>query len=80
MKAELYKRLFRAIFSEDVSSLKRNANSVITFLQTLWKKFQLLKSLNTLCLRVEKAKVDYLLCQRVSAQIHNWYRIFQENN
>ena len=29
MKAELYKRLFRAIFSEDVSSLKKIAITVI---------------------------------------------------
>ena len=29
MKAELYKRLFRAIFSEDVSSLKKIAITII---------------------------------------------------
>lgn len=26
MKAELYKRLFRAIFSEDIASLKKNSH------------------------------------------------------
>lgn len=29
MKAELYKRLFRAIFSEDIVSLKKIANTII---------------------------------------------------
>ena len=29
MKAELYKRLFRAIFSEDISSLKKIAITII---------------------------------------------------
>ena len=88
MKAELYKRLFRAIFSEDIPSLKKIAFTIIqeerklghTFSQTHWKKSQLLKSQNTHCLRAKKAKVDYLLCPRASVQIHNWYRIFRENN
>lgn len=88
MKAELYKRLFRAIFSEDISSLKKIAFTVIheerklghNILADSLEKFQLQKSQNTLCLRAKKAKVDYLLCQRASVQIHNWYRIFRENN
>ena len=103
MKAELYKRLFRAIFSEDIASLKKIAITIIQeerklghnvladslekisitekpkYTEYIWA-FQLLKSPNILCLIVEKTEVDYLLCQRASVQIHNWYHIFQENN
>lgn len=35
------------------------------------EKFQLKKSPNILCLRAEKVKMDYPLCQRANVQLHN---------
>ena len=88
MKAELYKRLFRAIFSEDIPSLKKIAITIIqeerklghNILADSLEKFQLQKSQNTLCLRAKKVKVDYLLYLRASVQTHNWCHIFRENS
>ena len=85
MKAELYKRLFRAIFSEDIASLKKIAITIIQEERKLGHNvladsLEKISSPNILCLIVEKTEVDYLLCQRASVQIHNWYHIFQENN
>ncbi len=54
MKAELYKRLFRAIFSEDVSSLKKIAITVIqeerrsAELSCFWKERRAERSENAL--------------------------------
>lgn len=56
MKAELYKRLFRAIFSEDIVSLKKLASIIIqeerklghNVLADSLEKSQLLKNRNLL--------------------------------
>lgn len=88
MKAELYKRLFRAIFSEDISSLKKIAITIIqeerklghNILADSLEKISITEKPKYTLFESKKAKVDYLLYPRASVQTHNWYRIFRENN
>ncbi|EFE91628.1 hypothetical protein GCWU000341_01797 [Oribacterium sp. oral taxon 078 str. F0262] len=88
MKAELYKRLFRAIFSEDILSLKKIAITIIqeerklghNVLADSLEKISITEKPKYTLFEGKKTKVDYLLYPRASVQIHNWYRISRENN
>ena len=82
MKAELYKRLFRAIFSEDIPSLKKIAGTIIQEERRLGHNVlaDALENQSRCYLIQEKKKLDCLPCLKVSVQILNWSHIFLVNN
>lgn len=79
MKAELYKRLFRAIFSEDIVSLKKLASIIIqeerklghNVLADSLEKISITEKPKFTFLMEGKMKLDYLLYPKVNVQIHN---------
>ena len=88
MKAELLKRLFKAIFTEDIISLKKIANTIIqeerklghNVLADALEKISVTEKPNTHYSIARKQKTVYLLCRKVNEQIHNWFLIYQESN
>lgn len=88
MKAELYKRLFRAIFSEDIPSLKKIAGTIIqeerrlghNVLADTLEKISITEKPKQVLFDTRKKKLDCLPCLKVSVQILNWSHIFLVNN
>ena len=82
MKAELYKRLFRAIFSEDISSLKKIAFTVIheerklghNILADSLEKISITESDN----KTKKYTIDELLELGEKRIVLSWQRLLRK--
>ena len=70
MKAELYKRLFKAIYTEDIVSLKKIAITIIQEERKLGHKV-----LADYLIAAEM-KQDWLHCLKANGIIHSWFLIF----
>ena len=88
MKAELYKRLFKAIYTEDIVSLKKIAITIIqeerklghNVLADSLEKLTITEKPNILYLIAAEMKQDWLHCLKANGIIHSWFLIFLANS